>query len=320
MAVKNALLENLRVKLVVGALATLFWFAVVTENDFEYDVDIPIVVLNLPDGKTVANGLPETARVRFEGKGRALLNLLFNRDARVELDISNMRRRHAFELQRQMVNTRRSGTGLIPRQILYPDTVWVRLTNLLEKPIRVVSAVKIATTPGYTVVGPLLFSPDSILISGPEEIVEAIDSVSTEVKEFTKLQQPLTTRLQLQPLPKSQRVSFSTHTVEFTADVQKLIEVTLQEIPVQVQNAPPPLRATAVPSTLSLTVEGGEKLLLNLKREDIIAYIDYARIRETNAAGYPAYIRTPQGLRHREVKPTLFKLIIENTNHAPARN
>ena len=320
MAVKSILLENLRVKLVVGALATLFWFAVVTENDFEYDLDIPIVVLNLPDGKTVANGLPETARVRFEGKGRALLNLLFNRDARVELDISNMRRRHAFELQRQMVNTRRSGTGLIPRQILHPDTVWVRLTNLLEKSVRVAGAVKITTTPGYTVVGPLHFSPDSILISGPEEIVGAIDSVSTEFKEFANIQQRIATRLRLQPLRQSPRISFSTEAVEFTAEVQKLIEVTLQEIPVQVQNTPPHLRVTAVPSTLALTVEGGEKLLLNLKREDIIAYLDYARIRETNAAAYPAYIRTPEGLRYREVKPTLFKLIIENTNHAPARD
>lgn len=320
MAVKNALFENLRVKLVVGALATLFWFAVVTENVFEYDVDIPLVAMNLPDGKTLADDLPETARVRFEGKGRDLLNLLFNREARVELDISNMRRRHAFELQRQMVNTRRSGSGLMPLKILYPDTVWVRLTNLLEKPIRVASAVKIVTTAGYTVVGPLHFSPDSILISGPEEIVAAIDSVTTEIKEFTNIQQRISTRLQLQSLPQSPRISFSTHAVDFTADVQKLVEVTLQEIPVQVQNTPPHLRVTAVPSTLSLTIEGGEKLLLNLKREDIIAYLDYARIRETNAAGYPAYIFTPEGLRYREVKPTLFKLIIENTNHASARD
>jgi len=317
MAVKSALFENFRVKLVVGALATFFWFAVVTENVYEYDVDIPIVAMNIPEGKTLATDLPETARVRFEGKGRALLNLLFNREARVELDISNMRRRHTFELQRQMVNTRRVGVGLTPLQILYPDTVRVRLTDLLEKPVRVVSAVKIAPTPGYTVVGPLLFSPDSVLISGPEEIIRAIDSVATEMKEFANIQQPVSARLALRQWP---RLHFSTGTVEMTADVQKLIEVALQEIPVHVQNAPAHWRVTTVPSTLALTVEGGEKLLLNLKREDIVAYIDYGRIRETNAAGYPAYIRTPAGLRYRDVKPALFKLIIENANHASARH
>jgi YbbR domain-containing protein len=320
MAAKKNLFENLRVKLVVGALALLFWFAVVTENIYEYDVDIPIVAENVPEGKTLASDLPETARVRFEGKGRALLSLLFSREPRVELDLSNMRRRYAFGLQRQMVNTRRSGSGLTPLQILYPDTVWVRLTNLLAKPVRVSSAVKIATISGYTVVGPLRFTPDSILISGPEEIVRGIDSVITEPREFANIQQRLAARLRLQPFPKSRRIEFSTDAVDFVADVQKLIEVTLQEIPVQVQNAPAHLRVTTVPSTLSLTVEGGEKLLLDLKRENIVAYIDYARIRETAADGYPAYIRTPEGVRYRDVKPTLFKLIIETTNHASARH
>lgn len=317
MAIKSAVFENLRVKLVVGALATLFWFAVVTENVYVYEVDIPIVAMNMPDGKTLAAELPKTARVRFEGKGRALLNLLFNREARVELDISNMRRRHTFELQPQLVNTRRSGAALTPLKILYPDTVRVRLTNLMEKAVRVAGAVKIATMPGYTVVGPLLFLPDSILISGPEELVRAVDSVVTERKEFINIQQRVSAHLQLLPAP---RLRFSPAAVEMTADVQKLIEVTLQEIPVQVHNVPASLRITTVPSTLSLTVEGGEKLLLDLKREDIVAYIDYARIRETNAAGYPAYIRTPAGLRYRDAKPALFKLIIENTNHASARH
>jgi hypothetical protein len=69
-----------------------------------------------------------------------------------------------------------------------------------------------------------------------------------------------------------------------------------------------------------LTVEGGEKLLLNLKKENIVAYIDYARMRDTTGAGHPAYIRTPDGVRYRDVKPARFKLILENQNHAAARH
>jgi YbbR domain-containing protein len=320
MAIKSSLLENLRVKLVVGALATLFWFAVVTENFYEYDVDIPIVTVNVPEGKIIASELPSKAHVRFEGKGRALLGLLLNRDARVVLDLSNVRRRHAFALQRQMVHSRRGGIELSPLQVLYPDTVLVRLANLLEKPVRVSANVKIATIPGYTVVYPFRFEPDSITIAGPEEIIRGIDSVTTESKEFSNMQQSISARLRLQPFPEPQRIALSGNTVQFHADVQKLIEVTLQEIPVQVQNVPGHLKITPVPSTLSLTVEGGEKLLLNLKKENIVAYIDYARIRDTATTGHPAYIRTPEGVRYRDVKPALFKLLIENQNHASARH
>jgi len=320
MALKKALLENLRIKLVVGALAVLFWFAVVTENFFEYDVDIPIVATNVPEGKIIANDLPASARVRFEGKGRALLSLLFSREARVTLDLYNMRRRHAFALQREMVYARRSGIELTPRQILSPDTVWVRLADRREKPVRVSANVKINAIPGYTVVHPFRFEPDTVTISGPEESVRPLDSVATEYKEFSNLQQSISARLSLQPFSESQRLTLSSNAVQFYADVQKLIEVTLQEIPVQVQNAPGNLKVTPVPSTLSLTVEGGEKLLLHLKKENIVAYIDYARIREAATTGHPAYIRTPEGVRYRDVKPALFKLIIENSNHASARH
>jgi YbbR domain-containing protein len=317
---KGTLLENYRVKLVVIALATLFWFAVVTENDYEYDIDVPVVLVNTPEGKIPVNDPPATARVRFEGKGRALLALLFSRDARVVLDLDNIRHSHTFNLRPQMVHRPRGGAALTPLQILAPDTVRVQLTNRLEKTIPVIAAVNITTVPGYTVVQPWRLDPDSVKISGPKETVRNIDSVLTVHKEFTSAQQRFSQRLRLQPFPESMRIRLAVDEIDFFADVQKLIEVTLQEIPVQVQNVPARLKVTPVPSTLSLTVEGGEQLLLNLKREDIKAYIDFARIRGSETEGHPAYIRTPDGVRYRDVKPAFFKLIMEVQNHAPARH
>ncbi|MDZ7345086.1 MAG: hypothetical protein ONA90_11305 [candidate division KSB1 bacterium] len=317
---KRMVVENYRVKLIVVAVATLFWFAVVTENDYEYDIDIPIALVNMPEGKIVVNRPTTTARVRFEGKGRALLALLFYREARIALDLENVRKHHAFILQRHMVQRPRGSTPLTPLQILSPDTVYVRLSNLLEKTVRVSAAVKITTTPGYTVIYPYRLVPDSLKISGPEEAVKSIDSVLTEYKEFNNVQQSVSGRLTLRPFPDSMRIQLAVDQVDFFADVQKLIEVTLQEIPVQVNNVPPHLKVTPVPSTLSLTVEGSEKLLLNIKRENIVAYIDFARIRGSETEGHPAYIRTPEGVRYRDVKPAFFKLIMERQNHAPARD
>ncbi|MGH7451306.1 MAG: CdaR family protein [bacterium] len=320
MAIKSALLENLRIKLVVWALATLFWFAVVTENVYEYDIDIPIVAVNVPEGKILASDLPAKARVRFEGKGRALLALMFSRDARIVLDLANVRRRYAFDLQREMVHPPRGGIGVMPLQILSPDTVHVQLSNLVEKSIAVNADVKITTVPGYTVVQPWRLVPDSVAISGPEDVVRQLDAIVTEHREFANVQDSLSASLRLLPFPASQRVRLAANTVQFFVNVQKLIEVTLHEIPVRVQNAPRHIKITPVPSTLSLTVEGGEKLLLNLKREDIVAYIDYARIHDdVTTAGHPAYIRTPDGVRYRDVKPILFKLMMEVQNHASAR-
>jgi YbbR domain-containing protein len=316
---KSALLENFRVKLLVGALATLFWFAVVTENVYDYDVEVPIVVANVPPGKILANELPATARVRFEGKGRSLLALRFRRDSRVVIDFDNVRQRQAVPLQLHMVHVPRDGVELNAVRILEPDTVQIRLSNLMEKPVRVSADVKITPVAGYTVIKPWQFVPDSVMVSGPEETVRQIDSVLTEPKEFAKAEEDISERLRLRPFPATSHLRVGVKEVDFFASVQKLIEVTLHEIPVQVQNAPSHLKIIPVPSTLSLTVEGGEKLLLNLKREDIVAYIDYGRIRDSATSGHPAYIRTPKGVRYRDVKPALFTLMMEAQNHASAR-
>jgi YbbR domain-containing protein len=315
---KSALLENLRVKLLVGALATLFWFAVVTENVYEYDVDIPIVVVNVPKGKILANELPPVGRVRFEGKGRALLTLIFRRDARILIDFGNVRQRPAFALQLQMVHVPRGGVELKPVRILGPDTVNIRLSNLEVKPIRISAEVKITPVPGYTVIQPWEVVPEFVMVSGPEETLRHLDSVLTEPKEFANAKDNISARLRLRPFPANSHLQLGAGEVKLFVSVQKIIEVTLHEIPVQVQNVPRHLNIISVPSTLSLTVEGGEKILLNLKREDIVAYIDYERIRDS-AAGHPAYIRTPQGVRYRDVKPALFTLMIEAKNRASAR-
>jgi hypothetical protein len=87
-----------------------------------------------------------------------------------------------------------------------------------------------------------------------------------------------------------------------------------------VENVPSHLKVSAVPSTVTLTVEGGERLLMRLRREDISAYIDYARIRSTEAAGHPIVIKAPPGVRCRNVRPALFKLMMERNHNASARN
>jgi hypothetical protein len=59
---------------------------------------------------------------------------------------------------------------------------------------------------------------------------------------------------------------------------------------------------------------------MSLKREDIVAYIDFGRAQNPNAGGHAAYIQVPAGVRYRNVKPAFFKLMMERANGAPARD
>lgn len=314
------LLENWRVKLTAVSLACVFWFAVVTGSDFEYELDLPVVATDIPRGKTLAQPLPATARVRVEGKGRTLLALIFHRDASVNIDCSGIQRQKRVALGREMVQPPRRGEDIVAKEILYPDSVLVELVPLLERRVPVIAAIDIQTVAGYILASPVVVKPESVTVEGPEHQVRSLDHISTATSRFTDARTIIKQRLPLVAPEGSASLRLSATSVEVFADVQKLIEVTLSEIPVEVRNVPPSLHVTVIPSTVSLTLEGAERLLLDLNREDIHVYIDYDRAtRESQALGHPAYISVPEGVRYREVTPERFTLSVEKLiDHAPA--
>jgi len=305
------LLENWRVKLASILIAILFWFAVVTEGDYEYEIDLPLVATDIPRGKTLVEPLPEMARVRLEGKGKAMLALFFYRDARVVIDCGEIHRSRRIALTPQMVEPPRRRGTIVAKEILNPDSVWIRLSPLSRKRVPVVSAVTLQTAPGYVLAAPVALDPDSVDLEGAEDDVRKIDRIVTEERTFNSVRAGIQRKLKILS-PASASLKLSAEVVDFSADVQKLIELTLDEIRVEVRNAPPSMRVAVVPSTVTLKLEGGEKILLGLRREDVHVYIDYDRaIREPAALGHPAYISVPEGVRYSEVTPQRFTLSFE---------
>lgn len=318
---KINLFENYRVKIIVVTIATVFWFAVVTENVYEYDLEVPIVVTNLPIGKTLVGERPSQARVRFEGRGKALFALLFQRDAKVVVDLAEAGDSRTVRLQRDLVQIGRWGLPVVAKQILAPAEVEIKLVNVLYKQVAIKPEADVRPADGFTVVGKIRTTPDSVRIAGPEAYVKAISHLATAPFSARNLRTNLKQEVAVQAFPDSLHIDVPVKTVTLAVEIQKLIEITLPEVPVQVKNAPRNLIVTPLPSTLSLTVEGGEQLLLGLKREDIVAALDYQQVRDVRQQeGYTPIIKVPEGVSYRNVKPSSFKLMLERGNHAAARN
>ena len=111
-------------------------------------------------------------------------------------------------------------------------------------------------------------------------------------------------------LPENPKIRLLTTKVSVLADVQMLMEKTIDGVEVETRNIPAGMKAIVIPSDLSLTIEGGVKLVTKISKEDIIAYIDLKK-EWTDPKGYPAYIETPEGIRYRDVVPKRFKVVLE---------
>ncbi|RMD92711.1 MAG: hypothetical protein D6813_05460, partial [Calditrichaeota bacterium] len=305
--------KNLKIKLTVFVIAIFIWFFVVTENDYEYIIDVPVYLMNIPKNKILINEIPEKAKVKIHGNGKALIALNLSRSARVELDLSGIDSVKTFYLKPGDVLISRASGNIQVREVLMPDSITVKLDDIMIKKVPVISQITVQPYPGHTIVDSPEIQPDSINVKGAKFLVSKIDSVFTEAKVFKDLRFDLRTSVPLIP-PSSPLVSYSANEVIVHYDVQKLMEITMSEIPVKVLNAPRNLVIHVVPSTLTLVLEGGAELLSQIKPGDILAYIDYQKVKYMGTNQLPAYIETPRGVSYRDVHPRFFKLVFERSS------
>lgn len=309
MSLKPALIKDYQLKLVAFVFAVFIWFFVVTENDYEYVLDVPVLATNVPEGKVILNKFPQVAKVKITGSGKGLIALGVSGDTSVRLDLSDVEKNRTFVLGPKNVFFARP-LGVVADEVITPDSITIVLDDKLTKKVPVHAKIKPITAPGYTIVGDIQLTPDSVEVSGPKSLVAPIERVYTMEQEWSDLKMDVRKVIPLAPLSSS-KIEVSATQVELYLDVQKLLELTVNGVRVEVRNAPANMTVNVIPSTLDLVLEGGGDLLTNVSRDDIVAYIDYNRVRNFPGNDVAAVIETPKGVSYRDVKPRTFKLTLE---------
>lgn len=307
-------LENYRVKLASILIAVLFWFVIVTENQYEYEIPVRITPVNVPEGKVITNQLARSAKVRFTGHGKALLALRFQKDAEIELDVSGVHSRSIIPLTKDMVHVQRRSASLEILQIMSPDSVLVVLENLRRKTIPIQPLISVVPVPGFALVGGIKLVPDSITVAGPEQLVARLDRVQTDSLRYSDVKYRFSGKVRLIPPAESLHVELPFKQINYFVDVQKLLELHVDGVPVTVRNEPRDLRVTALPSTISLTVVGGERSLMQYNRDDFKAYIEYRQNANGPAEGYKPTITAPDDVEVTQHYPQTFRLVFERRN------
>jgi YbbR domain-containing protein len=301
------ILHDYKLKLIALVFAIFIWFFVVTENEYEYLIEMPITP-KVPAGKVIVNKIPSTAKVKIKGSGKSLIALGISGDAHYELDLSDVEKNQIHVLVPKNVFLMRPAGAIVTEEIITPDSITVLLNEIKKKRVPVQPNIVPMTAPGHTIVGNIRLTPDSIDIEGPASLVAQIDRVYTQEAEYSDLKFDFKKLIALAPLP-SDKISVSATQVEVYINVQKLSEITLNGVPVEFRNLPKNMTVTIVPSTLSLVLEGGGMLLSQISRDNIVAYIDYDRVKDLPGNEFPAVIDKPAGISYRDVKPRTFKII-----------
>ncbi|MCK5740304.1 YbbR-like domain-containing protein, partial [bacterium] len=302
-------LNNWPVKLSAFLFAIILWLYVITENEYVYVMQIPIEFTMISADKVLAEEYDLWRSVKLRGNGKSLLALIINKGGKIEIDMRSVDTHFNGPASPEMVHIPRGFGGIKPIQILEPSPIDVYLTRIIDKKVPVVPQVEVTPMAGHILVDGIQFKPDSVLLTGPENRLQTINAITTDTRELTDVSQKRSLKVPLQ-LPEIPHLRTDAKEIEFSLNVQKLMEKTIEWVPIDVRNVPTGVKVIVMPPNLSLVLEGGFEQLAKISAQNIRAYIDYTRPREKKETGHPAFIETPEGIYCRDVNPEFFKVVL----------
>ena len=305
----NRWFYNFRIKIFSLFSALLLWFYVITDNNFEYALKVPVHPINMPSDWMLTQSIPSHVKILFSGSGKSLLNLHY-RKKRMDINMSQIQNKVLLPLSIEMIQGIPEDLNVLPVKIVDPESIFVELDRFITRKLPVQSQISILPMDGYIQVGEIDIVPDSLIVCGPQSLVNDIDRIITEEKTYRNLVKPISNKIAIVP-PKWETVQYSSDQTTFYVDIQRIGEKTVSEIPVQVFGLPKNMKATVIPSSLSVKLQGGVKILSKIKKEDITATIDFQKHTLYDSKKVPAIIKLPPEINLSDVKPAFFELVVE---------
>jgi len=251
--------KKLLIYLFFLVISIALWYLNALSKDYSTYINYRVRYENFPKGKALVSELPEKLSFKVKGLGFSVLkHKLFAYTKSIVLPIDNFRldisRKNNqytyYLLTRYTKDWIGSQLGADIQLIdVQPDTLVFNFTDVVEKKIPVKPSLILKFEKQYMQNGHFLIQPDSVIVSGPQVMIDTLQFICTKEFKTKSLKDTLKQELELIPL-KMMTCQISKVTV--TVPVEKFTEFELA-IPIETRNVPDGLRIRTFPSTITVS-------------------------------------------------------------------
>ena len=172
--VTNPFFKNFGKKTIAVVIAIMLWIVANLEFDIEKTFNIPVKYTNLNAGLIITNNPPDEISYKIKGP-RTELSTLISSTSVINVDLS--------QFTTGVSNIRVESDSMnLPKEVditsVNPAEITIDLDKLVTKRVNVEPVFEKLET-GFQIVGDLDFSPKSVEISGPKQMLTKIDSIET---------------------------------------------------------------------------------------------------------------------------------------------
>jgi YbbR domain-containing protein len=173
---RGMLFDNLGLKFTALLLALLVYLNVYTDRPTTMLVSFPIEYTELDDSLSLAGPVPSVVQAELKGTGKQLIFMRV-KEPRMKLSLAGARRGRLDRALAPSDLPLPPEGGITVENLVGPRVVTLDIDRRTHRNVRVTPRVTGQPAPGFHWVGVALVDPTQVRVSGPQQVVEGLDSL-----------------------------------------------------------------------------------------------------------------------------------------------
>ena len=186
--------------------STTFWFLNALRENYGETFTIPVKYVNVADDESIISKSDETLKLRVRGGGYVILRQKISKTfSAVSIDVSRLIRNsvgdesHAFLLPRmQRDNIQEQLFMGLELESVEPDTLFITLAKIAKKKVAIKPNGNVIPEKQFILAGKIIFSPDSVEIIAPVNVIDTIKFIQSEYFKIEKVKETATQSISLE--------------------------------------------------------------------------------------------------------------------------
>ncbi|MDR3188239.1 MAG: hypothetical protein LBT94_03520 [Prevotellaceae bacterium] len=265
-------------------------------------------------GVMLTDGKVSAARLRVRASGYDLVQYMLFSSKTFGVDLGLLR---YFEVEGgrsalpvgQIRNTiAQQLSSSFDLQAIIPDSIYFHLSPVASKKVPIRASCRIGYLPQYMQQGEAALEPDSVIVSGPQKVVDAIAEIGTELVKKDNVISSFAGKASLKTPPQT---FLSLEKVSYKVNVQRVTQIT-RELPIHLISAPDSLHVELFPSSAMVSISVATEEYHRLKQDEQYLTAYYSELGSSisgqvrvNLSKPPAYVLSTS------IKPAFVNVIVK---------
>ncbi len=294
-------------------LSSLFWLSTALNESYDYEIDVPVVLENVPENLILTSDITDTVRVMIKDKGFALMQYLYGKGGKksVMIDFSAYRKQSgrvgisAVELHKSVADRLLQSTAIVS---IKPERLDFSYVQGVAKsvPVRIVG--QISPAPNHYLAHSQV-SPSRVTVYAPAAKIDSIEYVITENVQAKNFTDTIEQVVRLKSPSAEAKVAPKEVKVSLYSDV---LTEEVVEVPVEAVNVPEGMVLRTFPSRVKVRFAVGVSQYRTIQTSQFKVVVDYNNI-PLGAEKCPLEITAkPRGVKNANLEIREVDYLIEN--------